>query len=74
MVSKGLVIIDKWSSIGSRLTGRSQKMEIKTNSAFLLRYRVTKFTKLSLVKGRTFANPEAHPYPNYMSVPPGTFS
>ena len=31
------------------------------------RYRVTKF---SLVKGRTFENPAAHPHPNYMGVPP----
>ena len=26
---------------------------------------VTKFTKFSLVKGRTFANPASHPHPNY---------
>ena len=30
-------------------------------------YRVTNF---SLVKGKTFVNPVAHPYPNYMGVPP----
>ena len=30
-----------------------------------------KFAKSSLVKGRIFANPAAHPHPNYMGVPPG---
>ena len=38
---------------------------------WVLRYRVTKFAKFTLVKGRTFASPVAHPYPNYMGVPPG---
>ena len=32
---------------------------------------VSKFAKFGLVKGRTFANPAAHPYPNYTGVPPG---
>ena len=27
-----------------------------------------------LVKGTTFANPAAHPHPNYMGVPPGQAS
>ena len=31
-------------------------------------YRVTKFSKFGLVKGRTFANPAAHPHPSYMGV------
>ena len=35
-------------------------------------YRVTKFAKFGLVKGRTFANPAAHPHPNYMRVSPVT--
>ena len=35
----------------------------------MLWYRVTKFAKFSLVKGRTFAIPAAHPHPNYMGVP-----
>ena len=35
-------------------------------------YRVTKFAKFILVKGRTFAYLAAHPHPNYMRIlPPG---
>ena len=39
-------------------------------SIFSLVYRVTKFAKFGLVKGRTFAKPAAHPHPNCMGVPP----
>ena len=59
---KCLVIIENWSSIGSRLTG---------SLTFLVWYKVTKFAKIGLLKGGTFTNPAAHPHPNYMGVLPG---
>ena len=64
----GLVIIENWSSIGSRLMGLLTRM--KNSLAFLVWYRVTKFAKLGLVKGRTFANPVTCPHPNYIGVTP----
>ena len=36
----GLVIIENWSRLGSRLTGLLEKIEIKNSSAFLLWYYV----------------------------------
>ena len=62
-----------WSGVAS--SNRLQKTENKNNWAFLVWYRVAKFVKSGLVKGRTFTNQAAHPRPNYMGVtPPGGYA
>ena len=68
----GLVIIKNWSNIGSRLTGLlTEDRNQEQLSIFSLVWGL-RFAKYSLVKGRTFANPAVHPYPNYMEeYPPG---
>ena len=37
---------------------------------FWLEKQGSTYTRKNTVKGRTFANPAAHPHPNYMGVPP----
>ena len=71
-----------WSGIGSSnyrklvyyripFNGIAHKrLKSRTTEHFLVWYRVTEFAKFGLVKGRTFANPVAHPHPNYMGVRP----
>ena len=73
-IYQGQVIIENWSRIESHLKGSlhvsGQKL-YKQKIERVLWYSVTKFANFTLVKGRTFANPAAHPHPNYMGVPPG---
>ena len=47
-----------------------KKLKSKTLSIFSL-VQGNKINKIGQVKGRTFANPAAHPHPNYTRVPPG---
>ena len=45
-------------------------LKSRTIEHYISLYRVTKCANLVWQRGRTFANPAAHPHPNYMGVPP----